>query len=557
MKKNNILFAHIVEHIPGSVIVTSFNGDIEYVNSSTEIMLGFGRNELSTMVADDIIVEVKKKGSWQYIHDFFLKDKNNTYQEEVHFVCKDTRTVSCYTHAFCIFDKTNVVEAIVLVFRDITNERMVAEELESKHIEMARMNSELIRSNQELKRVSELKTKFLSIASHELKTPLTSIKGYSEIILDGMEDRVDKGVYRMIGSVNRAADRLHDVINNMLDVTRIEQKRLRLKPENMKLHDSVEECIDELSQFTMRRNIVFKCDFQNDIPSFYGDKMRIHQVFTNLFSNALKYSPDNSEITVKIYIDKEKRFHIKVIDNGIGINRVELEKIFDPFYEVASTSRHSTDAVKFMGGGTGLGLSIVKGVVERHGGVIWAESTGCDAEKFPGSIFHILFPVETRIQWDDDETQIIKLNKIIKPPARKAVFPIDVKPTILIIDDDREAIEITRMVLQKNFDIITADTGEEGLGIAFKELPALILLDLYLPGMDGTQICRILRSQVETKDISIAFFTAATQSDEIEKCYASGADEFIVKPFNGKDMVEKVTRLFSLRNQNEEVDEEY
>jgi signal transduction histidine kinase len=490
---------------------------------------------------------VEEKSSWEYIRDFVIKGKNNYYAGITYLVCKDKTTIICDTSGFCVFNKNDQPEEIVLVLRDITKERTIAEELENKNLEMARINSELIRSNQELKRVNELKTKFLSIASHELKTPLTSIKGYSEILIDNMEDKVDKSVYRMIESIKRAADRLHDVINNMLDITRIEQKQLRLKPEKMDLKKTVEECIEELSQFTSERNIEFRCFIDDTLPEFYGDKMRMQQVFTNIFSNALKYSPDGSTIEVKINLDKKDRFHIVVIDHGIGIDKEEVEKIFTPFYEIASPTRHSTHSVKYMGGGTGLGLSIVKGIVERHGGIIWVESPGTKPNQFPGSEFHIFLPVKARIQWDDDETQIIKLNKIMEMPKKKYEEKVasDVKETILVIDDDPEAIEMTSMILQSSFEVLTAATGEEGLKMAYQYKPSLILLDHYLPGLDGCQICRILRSQEETKDIPVAFFSAATQDGEIEKSYASGADEFIVKPFSSQEMIDKITRLLT------------
>ncbi len=503
-----------------------------------------------------MIIEVEMKGGWEYIRSVILHDNRN-YSGETHLVCKDKSTIICNTNGFCVYDEKNEPEEIVLVFRDITEEKRIAEELEKKNLEMAKINSELLRSNQELKRVSEVKTKFLSIASHELKTPLTSIKGYSEIIIDNMKDKTEASVYSMIESIDRAADRLHDVINNMLDVTRIEQKRLRLKPETMSLNETATECIDELSQFATRRHIIFKCDFAEYRPSFYGDKMRMHQVFTNLFSNAIKFSPDNSSVEVVIDVDKEERFHIIVTDHGIGINADELDKIFDPFYEIASTSRHSTDSAKFMGGGTGLGLSIVRGVVERHGGVIWAESEGARKGEFLGSQFHILLPVRSRIKWDDDETQIIKLNRIMESPVKlPKEVPEETKETVLVIDDDPEAVEITRMILQQFFTILTAETGEEGLKMAFEKKPSLILLDLYLPGLDGSLVCRILRTQEETKDIPISFFTAATQNEEMERCYASGADDFIVKPFNGKEMLEKVMRLISLKYEKERLHKE-
>ena len=153
------------------------------------------------------------------------------------------------------------------------------------------MNTELIHSNIELMRVSELKSNFLSIASHELKTPLTSIMGYSDIIIDNMKERIDGGVYRMIESINRAAGRLNKVINNILDVTRIEQKRLRLRPETFDIAHVARECIDELADVAARRGIMFNRNFDATLPQFFGDRSRLAQVFTNLLTNAVKISP--------------------------------------------------------------------------------------------------------------------------------------------------------------------------------------------------------------------------------------------------------------------------
>lgn len=549
MTHNETQFTQLIEHIPSSVITVSLTGTICYVNKSAYQHLKFSREEMLTTSIEEYIIDFNNESSWNLIKNTLARNQK-CYHREIHLLCKDNTTIICDLNSFFLKGKHEQPEKIALVFRDITQERIIANELEKKNLEMARMNSELIKSNQELKRVSDVKTKFLSIASHELKTPLTSIKGYSEIIIDNMKDQLSPGIFRMIESVNRAADRLHDVINNMLDVTRIEQKRLRLKPENMDLKETIEECIEEFKQFTSQRHISVLCSIDPDLPTFYGDKMRMQQVFTNLFSNAIKFSPDYSEVQIKAFVEDEKRFHIIVKDQGIGIDKDEQDKIFAPFYEIAKTTSHSTDSVKFMGGGTGLGLSIVKGVIERHGGCIWVESAGTGPNRFTGSEFHVLLPLKSRIQWDDDETQIIKLNKILEKPSQKLPSPLpkEEKPKVLIIDDDHEAIEITRIVLQPSFEIITAASGEEGIRIAFQHSPALILLDLYLPGLDGALVCRILRSQEETQDIPIAFFSAATQNEEIERCYASGADDFIIKPFNGKEMYEKVMQLVMKRS---------
>jgi PAS domain S-box-containing protein len=549
-----LLMARIVEHTPVDILVTKTDGTILYANSCTEQDLKYSRNKLGGIKIETIISESSSGLGWETIRERLLRDKS--CDAKAVLICKGGNEILCSLHAFSIDDTVKNETIFALELRDMTEEGRSADQIEQKNLELAKINSELIRSNAELRRVSEMKSNFLSIASHELKTPLTSIKGYSDIIIDTMKDKLEGGVYRMIESINRAADRLHRVVNNILDVTRIEQKRLRLKPERMDIVALARECIDDLSQFSAQRNIRVDCIAEENLPTFLGDTMRMQQLFTNLCSNAIKFSPDNSVIEVRIGLLNPSEFHFVVKDQGIGIDKVEQKKIFDPFYEVGNTTRHSTNFSKFMGGGTGLGLSIVKGVIERHGGRIWVESAGpSDANPFPGSEFHVVVPVEAKIEWDDDETKTIKLTEVTDEKAREqqrqADENIDKKPTVLFIDSDREAVEISRMVLENIFDVLVAENGEVGLAMAFEHLPSLILVDSYLPGIDGYRICRILRSQEDTKNIPIAFFSAGSQSSEIQKCFASGADDFIVKPFSGKELVDKIWRLLMKKKEQQ------
>jgi len=548
------LMARIVEHTPVDIMVTKTDGTILYVNFCSEIDLKYPRNKLAGMPISMVISESGAGMGWDSIRDQLLREKK--CDAKTVLICQGGNEIQCSLHAFSIDDTSRNENVFALEFKDITGEEKSADQIERKNLELAKINSELIRSNAELRRVSEMKSNFLSIASHELKTPLTSIKGYSDIIIDTMKDKLEGGVYRMIESINRAADRLHRVVNNILDVTRIEQKRLRLKPERIDLGAVARECIEDLSQFSAQRNITVSCDVPENMPLFLGDAMRMQQLFTNLCSNAIKFSPDNSTIEVKIELLGAAEFHIIVKDHGIGIDKSEQKKIFDPFYEIGNTTRHSSDFSKFMGGGTGLGLSIVKGIVERHGGRIWVTSDGPSAtNEFPGSEFHVIVPVEAKIEWDDDETKTVKLAEIsdekLREQQRAADEDIDTKPTILFIDSDREAVEISCMVLENIFDVMIAETGELGLAMAFNKHPSLILVDSYLPGIDGYRICRILRSQEDTKNIPIAFFSAGSQSSEIQKCFASGADDFIVKPFSGKELVDKIWRLLMKKKEQQ------
>ncbi|MDD5675620.1 MAG: ATP-binding protein [Chitinivibrionales bacterium] len=539
--KDLALLARIVEHTPLVIIVTEPDGAIRYVNATAQTVLEYSRQHMLGTPLERYLVEIEGYPSFQEVRR--RMGEGDGFQTRLLLLGNGNEEHVCLLNAFEIKNDIDKRELLVFIFRDITTEVRGSEQLEMKNIEMAKINSELIRNNTELKRISELKSNFLSIASHELKTPLTSIKGYSDIIIDGMKDKLDPDIYRMIESINRAADRLHKVVNNILDVTRIEQKRLRLKPEHIDLPALARESIEELVHFSVKRSISFDCRFPPDLPTFFGDRLRMQQVFANLFSNALKFSPDKSAIVVAIEV-KDRLFHITVKDQGIGIDKNEYAKIFDPFYEIGSANRHSTDVSKFMGGGTGLGLSIVKGIIERHGGQIWVESEGVRENEYPGSVFHITVPIEAEISWDDDETKALFLAKDDEKHGQSAeVMAVEKKPVILFIDADKEAVEIASMTLQNAFDILVAENGENGLQLSFDHHPDLILLDSYLPGLDGYRLCRILRSQEETRDIPVVFFSAGTQNDEIQKCFASGAIDFIVKPFNGRELLDKIWRL--------------
>jgi two-component system, sensor histidine kinase ChiS len=546
------LLPRIIEFTPLNILVTQTDGTIWYHNRCATMALGYDSGAIINAKVDGFVAGAEGGIAWAEVFNRVVAGEQ--FETRLNLVCKGGNEVPCQVYAFKIVATKYYPDTLVFIFRDISREVRAMRQLDKKNLEMAKMNSELIRSNAELKRVSETKSNFLGIASHELKTPLTSIKGYSDIIIDSMRGKMDPATFRMIESISRAADRLHRVVNNILDVTRIEQKRLRLKPENLDLPALVKESIEELTQFSTPRNIQFRASCEKDLPPCYADRMRMQQVFTNLFSNAIKYSPNNSLVEVRIYLEEQDHFHILVKDQGIGIDIEEQKKIFFPFYEVGNINRHSSDMAKFMGGGTGLGLSIVKGIVERHGGRIWVVSEGVKPNQYPGSEFHIVIPSQHTVAWDDDETKSILLAK----DSDGQVNPVDLdgtatKPTILLIDGDREAVEIASLILEKAFDVLVAESGEAGLTLAFSRRPSLVLLDAYLPGIDGYRICRILRSQEETRTIPIAFFSAGTQQDEIQKCFSVGADDFIVKPFSGKELVEKIWRILMKKKEADQM----
>ncbi len=537
------LLASIVENAPLGVVVTSIEGTIIFVNPNAEKLFSSENAVVIGSSIDKFLVFSDSSDNFRSIHTQ-LKDSRQVHGS-VHISHAGVDDRMCGFQAFLIA-RSDETPLCVFTLLDSTEDIRKTEKIVAQNLEITRMNSELIRSNSELQKVSELKSNFLSIASHELKTPLTTIKGYSDIIMDSMKVKIDPGVFRMIENINRAADRLHHVVNDILDITRIEQKRLRLHIEPINLANIVKESIDEISNLGAHRHVTFNCTADGHLDDFFGDQMRMHQALVNIFSNAVKFSPDNSSVDVEITEEHQNQFHIIVRDRGIGIDKADQKSIFDPFFEIGNANRHSSQYSKFMGGGTGLGLSIVRGIVECHGGRIWVESDGIVAGSFPGSEFHIVLPLKSKSSYDE-ETKVLLISRRKMVPVENDeddyIEEVDKKPEILIIDSDREATEIVLMILEPVFDVSVAESGETGLQIAFERKPSLILMDTRLPGLDGYRICRILRSQDETRGIPIAIFSAHADDDEIQKGFSCGADEFIVKPFSGKDLVEKVWRV--------------
>jgi CheY-like chemotaxis protein len=275
----------------------------------------------------------------------------------------------------------------------------------------------------------------------------------------------------------------------------------------------------------------------------------MQQVFTNLFTNAIKFSPDGSTVDVSMAREEVEHIHVVVRDRGIGIDRIEHKHIFDPFYEVGDIRRHSTDQIKFLGSGTGLGLSIAKGIIERHGGRIWVESEGMKPKEFPGSQFHIVLPVNPALGSDNFEKTEADQEGGFKSatPAIIAEAQGEDKPAILLVDSDRETVEVARMVLDNAFEVLAAPTGEIGLVLAFQYKPSMILLDSLLDGLDAFRLCSLLRSQEETRDTPIIFLSSVTDREEIEKCFAAGGDDFLIKPFSGRELIQKIWQILMKR----------
>ncbi|MFQ5612858.1 MAG: ATP-binding protein [Anaerolineae bacterium] len=256
---------------------------------------------------------------------------------------------------------------------------------------------ELARANRELIHLEKAKTDFIHIAAHELKTPLTSVQGYIKMLGDpafpaGQQEAI-------LAGLNQAALRLRRIIEEMLDVSAIEANILSLSLERVSLARLLDLIVRQSRYSAAGRRHQFRLEGLAELPPIAADQARLHQALTNVVNNAIKFTPDDGRIVVSGQLLDEAPngkalVKLTIRDSGIGIAPEDQELIFEKFYRAGNVNLHSTGKFKYLGAGPGLGLPIARGLIEAHGGRIWAESPGYDETNLPGCAFHIVLPVE-------------------------------------------------------------------------------------------------------------------------------------------------------------------
>jgi signal transduction histidine kinase len=255
------------------------------------------------------------------------------------------------------------------------------------------VSGELEKAKNKLEKLDKSKSDFISIAAHELKTPLTLIEGYAAMLKERQEVQRASQSDIYLKGLDNGTRRLREIIDDMIDVSMIDNSLLSLNFQPLWLNRLFKVLKNEFHQIIEERNLTFSIQsFPGSDEMTFGDSERLYQAFRNLVANAIKFTPDGG----KIVIDGRKLpgfVEVTFQDNGIGIDPQDHDRIFEKFGRIGSVSLHSSGKTKFKGGGPGLGLPITKGIIEAHGGAIWVESPGYDETNCPGTIFHLLLPI--------------------------------------------------------------------------------------------------------------------------------------------------------------------
>jgi len=256
---------------------------------------------------------------------------------------------------------------------------------------------DLQKTNKLLRHLDRNKLEFIQVAAHELRTPVTVLKGYANLLSSYPDIKGNAALGEVLEGINKGADRMHEVVNMMLDVSRIDAETLEIATVPVPIKRVIDDLSRDFASAAAERRIEITSRHAEDTPNLNADPAMVHKALYHLIVNAIKYTPDGGKVILSTrpvtMDDNRPGIEIAIKDTGIGLDPEHHELVFEKFYQVGSVAIHSSGKTTFKGGGPGLGLAIVRGVARAHGGKVWVESAGCDEINFPGSTFYLQLPL--------------------------------------------------------------------------------------------------------------------------------------------------------------------
>lgn len=413
------------------------------------------------------------------------------------------------------------------------------QERERAERQLSDRNEQLTISNIELARATRLKDEFLANMSHELRNPLNAILGMAVALQEEVFGPVTAEQRHSLETVERSGNHLLELINDILDLAKIESGKLELELAPAPVIMLCQSSLTFVAQMAANKHITLEEKLPDSLPHIVIDERRIRQVLINLLNNAVKFTPPQGRVTLEVQLcsgpatedgSPQNWIQFAVIDTGIGIEADRLEQLFQPFVQVDSALNRKYN-------GTGLGLALVKRIVELHSGQVEAKS-----EADVGSCFTIYLPLTTQtvsqVGLKSGETQH-------QSPQHTQT---ETFPLILLAEDDEANIALTKSYLvAKGYRVSVAVDGQSAIAKAQSEKPDLILMDIQMPGVDGLEAMRRIRSDAALRDVPIIALTALAMKGDREICLAAGANDYLCKPVNLRELMDTIQRLLRQR----------
>jgi signal transduction histidine kinase/DNA-binding response OmpR family regulator len=401
------------------------------------------------------------------------------------------------------------------------------ERVRERTTQLAVANRDLEIRNSEVERATRMKSKFLASMSHELRTPLNAIVGFSDLLAEGTPGQLNEKQKRFVNHIKQGSAHLLQLINDILDLSKIEAGQLEFRYEDFQVKGAFPEVLSTIRPLAMAKNIQIEHEMETD-QLVYADRVRFKQVLYNLLSNAVKFTPNGGRI--EIDCREEGSFvAISVSDTGIGIRLEDQAVIFEEFRQVEGPAETIQE-------GTGLGLAITKRLVEQQGGRISLES-----ESGKGSRFTFTLPVASTASKDQPANQ--QIGTSIKAVEGRG------KPLILVVDDEATTRELLASYLSPEYRIAMAESGADAVNKAQELRPDAITLDVLMPDSTGFETLVALRKKPETANIPIIIVSIV---DQKQVGFALGAAEYLIKPIRKSLLLETIRKHVSPQSEDEE-----
>lgn len=515
-----------------AIISTDTQGFIRTFNATAERWLGYTANEVvgqaTPLIFHDPLQIVTRTGQLSAMRDdpilpnfslfVALVEENGADEREWIYIRRDGTRLPVLLSLTTMRDEQNEIIGYLGIASDLSHRKEVEEDLRQSR-------DELRAALTALERAMRMKDEFLASMSHELRTPLNAILGRAEVLLDGVYGALSERQQYAVRSMQESGRHLLALINDILDLARIEAGQLTIHPAPVPIHDICNASIQMITQEARNRTIGLTLTLDPQIPLIHVDVLRFKQILINLLSNAVKFTPEHGEVGLEVRGDPlQQKATFTVWDTGIGIEANDLLRLFQPFIQLDSRLNRQY-------GGTGLGLALVARLVRLHGGGISVASTPGQ-----GSRFTVTIP------WVPTWASVPGL-----PTSPKSANAINGKGALILIaeDNDSNLMTIRDYLNAHNYQALVAHNGIEAIALVMEHLPALILMDIQMPKMNGIEAIRRIRvmDNAHVAGIPIIALTALAMPGDRERCLAAGADAYLTKPFGMQALTEMIETL--------------
>ncbi len=500
----------LFEESPDAMILLDQHGQIVQMNHVCEILTGmpsaqFVRQYLKNtgLLPDDLYRSLVDLVS----QSFHSPEEVVTFEIKLQHLGGELRDISARVFALNLHGNRHYLASL----RDVTISRQAAEALHY--------------ANAEMERAMKLKDEFLANMSHELRTPLHGILALSESLLEQIRGPLNERQQKSLRAIESSGKHLLSLINDLLDLSKIEAGKIELLIEKVLVEDICRSSLSFVQEMASKKRIHILYNNNQPAAKVQADARRLKQMLVNLLGNAVKFTPESGhvDLTVRV-VPEEQAIRFEIQDTGPGILPADQSKLFQPFTQLDSRLARQFE-------GTGLGLVLVKRLANQHGGTVHVESEGVPGQ---GSCFILSLPYNI---------------EKIAPPEQHLAAPVAIPiqhagVQVLLVEDNNVNIEVVNDYLEyAGYQVIIARTGIEALDLAATNAPAMILMDIQIPDIDGLEVTSRLRAQPRYANTPIIALTASAMTGDRERCLQAGATEYMSKPLRMKELLEMIERL--------------